>query len=362
MTYAAQIKSVKDYIKLPFVYEHWYLAGTAEEFDRSPKAKTLLNRSIVFYRTEAGDLTAMQNRCLHRSFPLSEGYLEGDNLVCRYHGIRYTPDGEIARIPCQQQTSSKRLQRYPIKEVGPLVFIWMGDSEADEDAFPDLSFLTDPSYRTVHDFMMLQGNYLLLMENLNDLTHFAYLHKDSFGFDDGFFELPCEVKNVDGTIWSNRIDRTREGALAAMPPNIKAMAEGKPVERWDGGRAVTPGIFIGSAPLFVGEEGDPDRMVFNQQILHFVTPETESTSHYWWSMSMDYEIENDMMYGMLKQHLGHGFDEDKWAVQHMQQLLTSDHVDYDEMVIAGDKAGLLYRRVMLDWVRAEHGDGPSAAA
>lgn len=48
MSYAEQIKSVKDFVQLPFVYNHWYIAGFKDEFTREPKAKTLLERSIVF--------------------------------------------------------------------------------------------------------------------------------------------------------------------------------------------------------------------------------------------------------------------------------------------------------------------------
>ncbi|MEO0465825.1 MAG: aromatic ring-hydroxylating dioxygenase subunit alpha [Pseudomonadota bacterium] len=355
MTYADQIKSVKDYIKLPFVYEHWYVAGTSEEFTEKPTAKTLLNRSIVLYRTPDGTPNAMQNRCLHRSFPLSEGFLEGDNLVCRYHGIRYTPEGQIARIPCQAQTSDKKLRTYPLKEVGPFVFIWMGDPDTVGE-FPDLYHLADPNYRTVHDFMTLEGNYLLLMENLNDLTHFAYLHKETFPFDDAFMDLPTEVKMIDGRVWCERIDNT-DTARSFLPPSFIQAAEGKHVERRDGGMCLTPGIFLGNAPLYIGTEDDPDRRAFNQRIAHYATPETETTSHYWWSMSLDFEQDNDMFFEVMKPHLNKGFDEDKWAIQHMQELLSNDQVDYEEMIIAGDQAGLLHRRVMLKHVQAEHGDG-----
>ena len=352
--YADMIKSVKDYVRLPLVYEHWYVAGTGDEFTNKPKAKTLLNRSLVFYRTSNGEVTAMQNRCLHRSFPLSEGFLEGDNLVCRYHGIRYTPEGKIARIPCQSQTSDKKLRTYPTKEKGPLVFIWMGDPE-NVGEFPDLNHLADPNYRTIHDFMTLEGNYLLLMENLNDLTHFAYLHKETFPFDDAFMDLPTEVKMIDGRVWCERVDTT-ETARSFVPPSFIEASQGKYVERRDGGMSLTPGIFLGNAPVIVGEEGDPDRRAFNQRIAHYVTPETETTSHYWWSMSLDFEQDNDPFFEIMKPHLGKGFDEDKWAVQHMQQLLDNDKIEFDEMIIAGDQAGLLFRRVMLNWVQAEYGD------
>ena len=362
MAYADQIKSVKDYIKLPFVYNHWYMAGMSEDFSQTPIAKTLLNRSIVFYRTQDGTPVAMQNRCLHRSFPLSEGYMEGDNLVCRYHGIRYTPEGEIASIPCQKSLSQKKLHRYPLKEVGQFVFIWMGDeTDGMEDAFPDLSHLADTNFRTFGDFMLLEGNYLLMLENLNDLSHFAYLHKDSFVFSEEFLDIPFTVEKRNGGIFCNRIDRDPARVVKTLPPHYHELAEGKPIERWDGGIAVTPGIFTGLAPTYIGAEDDPDRMVLNQIINHYVTPETESTSHYWWSMSIDYEQNNDMFCEMFKGILTTGFDEDKWAVAHMQKLLDKDHIEFDEMVIAGDQAGLLYRKVMLDWVIAEHGEAPKSA-
>ncbi|MEL7446268.1 MAG: hypothetical protein AAGK02_10695 [Pseudomonadota bacterium] len=41
----------------------------------------------------------------------------------------------------------------------------------------------------------------------------------------------------------------------------------------------------------------------------------------------------------------------------MQTLLDTDKIEFDEMVIAGDQAGMLFRQVMLDWVNEEHGSG-----
>ena len=125
MNYKSMIRSVKNYIRLPFCYNHWYVAGLTDEFGQNPTAKTLLERSIVFYRTESGELVAMQNRCLHRSFPLSNGFREGDNLVCRYHGIRYTPEGTIAKVPCQDHvpkvgncTSIRSRKSVPLRSFG----------------------------------------------------------------------------------------------------------------------------------------------------------------------------------------------------------------------------------------------------
>ena len=357
MNYKEQIRNVKDYIRLPLCYNHWYVAGLAEEFGQEPVSKTLLNRSIVFYRTQAGDLVAMQNRCLHRSFPLANGSREGDNLVCRYHGIRYAPDGSIARVPCQDHVPNRKLHVYPVKEVGPFAFIWMGNPEQpDWDRFPDLPFLTDPKCRTNYEATPYAGSYLLMQENLNDLTHFAYLHRDSFGVGDYFFDLPTTVEKTEQGIYCNRIDSDPARVLAPLPAEAKERAEGRPVERHDGGYAMSPGVFRGYAPIYVGAEDDPNREVYNQYVMHYLTPETSTSSHYYWSITNDYNIHDDEFYAGSKAFASIGFAEDKWASEEMQRLLNDDHIDYKEMIIAGDKAGMLFRGVMLDWVLEEYAD------
>lgn len=357
MGYKEQLRSVKDYIRLPFCYNHWYVAGLAEEFDQKPVSKTLLDRSIVFYRKEAGELVAMQDRCLHRSFPLSQGYREGDNLVCRYHGIRYAPDGSIVRVPCQDQLPNRKLHVYPIKEVGPFAFIWMGNPEqADWNRFPDLPFLEDPQCRTIHDATPYAGSYLLMQENLNDLSHFAYLHKDSFGIGDYFMDLPTSVEKTEQGVYCNRIDSEPTRVIPQLPPDAQERAQGKRVEKHDGGYAMSPGVFRGYAPAYIGDEDDPDREVYNSYIMHYLTPETQTSSHYYWSITNDYNIENDEAWAMQKAFASNGFAEDKWACEHMQKLLDNDHIEYQEMNIAGDQAGMLFRGVMLNWVLEEYVD------
>jgi len=356
MKYADQIKSVKDYIQLPFVYDHWYVAGLKEEFDRKPKAKTLLERSIVFYRSEAGEILAFQNRCLHRSFPLSESKLEGDELVCRYHGLRYNTEGEVTRVPCQAQVPNRKLRKYPLKEVGPFVFIWMGDADHPdmEKKFVDLPFLEDSEFRTISEEKPLEGNYLLMLENLNDLTHFAYLHRDSFGFDDSFMENERVVEKTPEGIYCNHISYVDHPMLARLPAELHPPLMGQRIEMWDKGISLSPGVFKGYNLKFYNDENG-DRQSLDSYIMHYLTPETRSTSHYWYSLSQDYAQDNYEYYEMLKMGVSVGFEEDAWACKHMQTLLDNDKVEFDEMIIAGDQAGLLFRKVMLNWVHEEHG-------
>lgn len=361
MTRADRVKGVREYIGLPLLYNHWYVAGMVEEFTRRPIAKTLLVRSIVFYRIESGELTALQNRCLHRSFPLAESTVDGDDIVCGYHGIRYRPDGAIARVPCQLSVPNRSLRAYPVREIGPFVFIWMGDQDTpDTDKLPDLPFLSDPGYRTMLGATDFAGSYLLMHENLNDLTHFAYLHRETFRFDDSFFDLPTTVEQRPEGIYCNRIDDDPRRATGALPPQIRERARGKPAERWDGGMVVSPGVFQGYAPIFVGDPQSDDREVFKAHIMHFLTPETPSSTHYWWSVSNNFALDDDAHYTFMQAHLEKGFEEDRWAVGQMQRLLEIDETPYSELSVQGDKAGLLFRRRVVDWVNDEYGASEQA--
>ncbi|MEM8917457.1 MAG: Rieske 2Fe-2S domain-containing protein [Pseudomonadota bacterium] len=348
------IRSVKKYTDMPFAYRHWYVAGLVEEFGRELKARTLLDRSILFYRTEAGDLVAMQNRCLHRSFPLAESALDGDNIICGYHGANYGPNGELIRFPGQKTCPKGQLKTYVTKEVGPFVFIWMGDADAADDSrFPDLSFLDDEDFRTFYGTKFLEGNYLFMQENLNDLTHFAFLHANTFRFDEQYLELPVEVSQEGSNVRLNRIDTNWEEVGKGYPTEVHEMVGNKPIEKHDGGVSVTPGIFRGEAPLFVQNDAGEAEERFDMFILHFVTPETKSSTHYWYSLSQNYGQQNDAFFMMQEALVNQGFEEDVFAVKHMQKLLDSDSTEMDEISVNADRAGLLFRKVMLDWVNEE---------
>ena len=359
MTHLAdQIGSLRDYVRLPFAYNHWYVAGVRAEFSAEPKARTLLNRSIVFYRTGSGALAALQNRCLHRSFPLSEGSVEDDLLVCRYHGIRYGPDGSIARVPAQDRCPSRRLRTFPLREIGPFVFIWMGDEDHPdpERSLPDLPFLTDPSFRTMHDAVAVPGNYLLMHENLQDLTHFAYLHRDTFGVDDYFFDLDMQLERTPEGVSCKYVDTNAARAIRTLPLDLQERASGKPAESWDSNVTLSPGVCKGYAPTFIGGAGSGDREVYERYVMHYLTPETESTTHYWWSISNNFALDDDEYYDLLRGIATAGFEEDIWACRHIQNLLDHDDVDTPELSVRADRAGLLFRRAMVEWVARERAD------
>ena len=84
-----------------YVRNCWYAAAWNHEVTATPLARTFLDEPVVLYRAQDGAVVALEDRCCHRSLPLSMGRVIGDNLQCGYHGLMYGPDGVCIEVPGQ---------------------------------------------------------------------------------------------------------------------------------------------------------------------------------------------------------------------------------------------------------------------
>ena len=66
---------------------------------------------IAIFRSRAGAVHAVENRCPHRGGPLADGMLAGDRVVCPFHGFRYDlHTGECDQpASCAARTFSARV-------------------------------------------------------------------------------------------------------------------------------------------------------------------------------------------------------------------------------------------------------------
>jgi len=121
-----------------FIFDAWYVAAWGEEITRKPLRRIFLDEPVVMYRRQDGAAVAMSDRCVHRAYPLSRGTIEGDSIVCGYHGFKFGSDGGCTWVPGQENVpKSARVKTYPLVESGPYVWIWMGDpAGADARSFP----------------------------------------------------------------------------------------------------------------------------------------------------------------------------------------------------------------------------------
>ena len=71
-----------------FPLNAWYIAAWSHEVGkREPLARTVCSNKMVLWRKADGSLAALEDACWHRLLPLSMGWLEGETIVCRYHGL-----------------------------------------------------------------------------------------------------------------------------------------------------------------------------------------------------------------------------------------------------------------------------------
>jgi vanillate O-demethylase monooxygenase subunit len=76
--------------------DHWQPVMSSRRLKGKPLAVGLAEQEIVLFRTAAGGLGALADRCPHRGMRLSHGRVENDRLTCPYHGWNYDAQGKGA--------------------------------------------------------------------------------------------------------------------------------------------------------------------------------------------------------------------------------------------------------------------------
>ena len=106
------------------------------------------------------------------------GRLDGDEVVCAYHGFTYAADGQCVRVPSQRHVPyGAQVRSYPVAERPPFVWVWPGNPALSRGTEPpDLPPLREPGWAVLGGSLELAVNYLLLHDNALDRTHFPYVH------------------------------------------------------------------------------------------------------------------------------------------------------------------------------------------
>ena len=172
---------------------YWHPILFSTDVAGTPVKAKLLDVDLVVYRTSKG-VVAARDLCMHRGSPLSMGHMQGDEIVCAYHGWRYGPQGECVRIPSQPAAVriSSRARLLTINCAERYGLIWACISEPCA-GLPDCPVLEDPSYRFLQLGMQSwKTSAARQVENFMDVSHFPFVHAGTFGNPD-----VTEVARVD---------------------------------------------------------------------------------------------------------------------------------------------------------------------
>ena len=111
------------------------------------------------------------------------GRLDGDELVCRYHGLAFGSNGQCTRMPSQDKLNpSACVRSFPVVERHRFIWVWPGDAAlADPSLVPDMHWNDDPEWEGDGQAMFAECDYRLFVDNLMDLTHESFVHAISIG-------------------------------------------------------------------------------------------------------------------------------------------------------------------------------------
>ncbi|WP_158849802.1 aromatic ring-hydroxylating dioxygenase subunit alpha [Saccharothrix deserti] len=335
---------------MTFARNQWYVAAYGHEIGRELFGRTILGEPLVFYRSEeTGEVVALADRCVHRRYPLSESRLEGDTIVCGYHGFTYDKAGTCVFVPGQARIPrTARVASYPVVEQDSFVWVWIGDRDrADEALIPRAPWLADPDYTTVCGMEPLAARYELLVDNLMDLSHETYLHG-------GYIGTP-EVANTPITTEVDEDNKiiyvSRHMADAACPPFYSKSTgiEGR-ITRWQDIEYHPPCLYIlhsRIAPVGVlpNEDGsDPD--AFHVEVVYAITPETEHSTHDFWAVARDFALGDQEVSDFLRENNRTVVMQDVVALDILEQVIQKEPEDYQELSINIDTGGLAARRIL----------------
>ena len=115
------------------------------------KPLEILGEKFTVYRGADGTPHVVGPTCAHRRTPLSIGWVEGDDIRCRYHGWRFDGTGQCVEQPNEDRPFCDKVSIpvYPTREYAGLIFAYLGEGAPPPfQRYPDLDrpgvLVTDP--------------------------------------------------------------------------------------------------------------------------------------------------------------------------------------------------------------------------
>ena len=331
-----------------FPRNQWYVLARTEELRDRPLARTVLGNRVVLFRDESGAPSALEDRCLHRSMPLSLGTLRNGRLQCRYHGVTYDGAGAVVDIPCQTGVpGGRRARSFPLASGAHLIWMWPGDpARADPALLPDHAWLDDDRWRTVGGTLHMDARAQLLNENLTDLSHVSYVHAGSIGTAESA-RAPITV-DVDGRVL--RVHRPMPD-VECPPFFSKVMGISGRIARGSVAEFVAPSYHVSHVEARPLEpDGSPTR---RHRAVHCITPEAETTAYYHWLIARDYRREDADVDQLWRTGAPQVFAEDIEAVEAIESILRAYAPDVPEEINISADTGSLRARALVEKLIAD---------
>lgn len=336
-----------------FVRSAWYLAGFAEEIEQKLQERTMLAEPIVLFRNTAGQVIALANRCPHRFAPLSLGTLIGDRVQCAYHGIEFDCLGSCVHIPGQDDIPpNARVRSYPVIEKWGCIWIWMGDPlhAREEELIDGFHYLAEPGWRAVWGKREVKAGYELVIDNLLDLTHIAFLHPNTLGNrgDPAIAEAEPTISVTERSISVERVIRNSEPA--PLFTKIRSF-EGR-IDRYQHSTFIPPCFVLIELRAVPTGTQEVERGL-SWRVFHVATPVSATETRYHWAVSRPFATDDEAVSKALWQGTDAVLGEDQWMIEAQARMLDGTSLDERTLYTRFDAHPAHARRIIRTMIRRE---------
>lgn len=164
----------------------WYLALPGHLLKRGKTlGKIILNRNMVFGRTDDGEVFCLKDLCPHRGVPLSHGIFDGKEIECCYHGWCFNGKGTCTKIPSlgektDYKTEKIKVFKYEVKELNGNIWVYIPATfrmkyEANQDAIADFPMTAEKKFKYVSTHL-LECDLDNAVIGLIDPAHVPHVH------------------------------------------------------------------------------------------------------------------------------------------------------------------------------------------
>lgn len=203
---------------------HWHPLMPARALKRKPLPRQLCGEPLVLFRTASGQAAAVGEVCPHRRMSLAAGTVQGEELVCAYHGWRFGADG---RIDCPLiPQAGLRHQGFQVHEAHGLV--WVREQAPGEPTAQPPELPTWPTEDLLPAGVVIHtvpAPLELTLDNFTETEHTTTIHQ-VFGFTDPReVELRLELEPRSTRVWNS-------GAQKSFPPLFNGFIDMRPGDRF----------------------------------------------------------------------------------------------------------------------------------
>lgn len=332
-----------------FLKNAWYVACQAHEITDKPLGRKICNESMAFYKNAEGRVSAVQDFCPHRGAPLSLGRVCNGQLVCGYHGLVMGCDGLVVNMPGHQVRNFEPIKSYAVIERYGFVWVWPGDqSKVDPAQMPVFDWFDNPQWAYGGGLYHIACDYRLMIDNLMDLTHETYVHSTSIGQQE-IDETPSRTVTEGNSVVTSRfMEGIKAPPFWQMAMRANDLDAEATVDRWQICKFTPPShVLIEVGVALAGKGGynaDPKDKAYSV-VVDFITPETETSIHYFWGMVRQFKPEDAELTAKIREGQGKIFSEDLQMLE-MQQKNLLAFPERQLKILSIDAGGVMSRRVI----------------